>query len=306
MQASQVLQAVARALAEPILIFDRDGRCLEVVEAAVPGAFRCGNNAQGHTLYEMWPHAKAERFLGWIRQVLQQNEVLHYEFCRPNDVCEHNRRSDASGEQWFEVRIAPLETLSPDGLPCVAWLMSNITRTKALQRQLQYMAVRDALTGLSNRHAFDALLPRMLDEHRRRQETLTLALLDLDYFKQINDRFGHPTGDAVLRHFAGLLQDCVRAGDVAVRLGGEEFGLLMPNTRVEAARQVLQRLRERLLSQAPRDEAGETIALTFSAGLLAVQECANAAEAYYRVDTLLYCAKHAGRDQVFGPEYLAP
>ena len=113
-------------------------------------------------------------------------------------------------------------------------------------RHLAEQAQRDSLTGLFNRAVFDQRLHDELARARRYGRTLSLVLLDLDQFKLINDRFGHPAGDEVLQQFANLLRASLRQSDVAFRYGGDEFAALLPETAVEAVGHLLQRLQERL------------------------------------------------------------
>jgi diguanylate cyclase (GGDEF)-like protein len=113
-------------------------------------------------------------------------------------------------------------------------------------RQLQEQAQQDALTKLFNRAVFEQCWQTELARARRYGRELTLVLFDLDQFKQVNDRLGHPAGDAVLRQFAAVLQASLRQSDIAFRYGGDEFAALLPETGSAAAAAVLQRLETRL------------------------------------------------------------
>ncbi|TIC86110.1 sensor domain-containing diguanylate cyclase [Crenobacter intestini] len=296
----QLLRAVADALSDPIFVIDDGGRYVDVIGGKDRDDYDSGRYLIGRTLHEVLPQAKADRFLGWIRATLTRGEATHYEFSLSATECDGNRREGPHGEQWFETRIAPLKDLPAGMAPCVAWTVFNITRHKALQQQLRYMAASDALTGLANRHAFDELLPRMQAEHRRQGRPLTLALIDLDHFKSVNDRYGHPTGDAALRRFAELLRTYLRAGDVPIRLGGEEFAVLLPATEPCAAMTTLARLQALLREQPFPIGAGATLTLAFSAGVVDAAGLPDSDAAYRAADALLYQAKRAGRDCIVG------
>jgi diguanylate cyclase (GGDEF)-like protein len=116
----------------------------------------------------------------------------------------------------------------------------------SVTRQLQEQAQHDSLTKLFNRAVFEQRWPTELARARRYGRELTLVLFDLDQFKQVNDRLGHPAGDALLREFAAILQAALRQSDMAFRYGGDEFAALLPETGSAAAAPVLQRLEARL------------------------------------------------------------
>ncbi|NDV11351.1 sensor domain-containing diguanylate cyclase [Crenobacter caeni] len=299
---SQLLRAVADSLSDPIFVIDDTGRYLDVLGGKDRDDYDSGRYLIGQTLHEVLPQAKADRFLNWIRAALARGEVTRYEFSLSAAECAGNHREGPNGEQWFEGRISPLNDLPDNMPPCVAWMVFNITHHKAMQQQLRYMAASDALTGLANRHAFDELLPRIQAEHRRRGLPLALALIDLDHFKSVNDRYGHPTGDAALRCFADALRTHLRAGDVPIRLGGEEFAVLLPSTETPAASLTLGRLQAVLRARPMPVGTGETLTLAFSAGIVDAASLPDSDAAYHAADARLYQAKRAGRDCIAGDD----
>ena len=114
-----------------------------------------------------------------------------------------------------------------------------------LQLKLESLALQrrmDHLTGICNRAFFDESLQRAVDQNQRHSNGLTLLLLDLDHFKQINDTYGHPVGDQVLANFAEVLTRCIRRTDMAFRLGGDEFALLLQPADAQAAQRVKSRI----------------------------------------------------------------
>jgi diguanylate cyclase (GGDEF)-like protein len=164
----------------------------------------------------------------------------------------------------------------------------------ALNREL---ATRDALTGLLNRRAMVELLAREHPRIERGQGPLSVALLDIDWFKRINDNLGHGAGDEVLRRFATLVNSRLRAADALARWGGEEFLLLMPGTHLDDARGVLDRLRATVAAGGFEQMASE-LNVTFSAGVVEVHEGESQDAAIDRADRALYRAKQGGRDRV--------
>ena len=177
------------------------------------------------------------------------------------------------------------------------WLASQASialENAHLHHVVQRQAVTDELTGLVNRRRFmTALAAEIARTSRVEQPSLILA--DLDDFKLVNDRFGHPVGDDLLQAFAGAMQECLRDVDVAARLGGEEFAVLMPETSLAGALAVAERLR--LLVEAPllvRHDQGITATASFGVAELAQGEDAD--EFLRRADAALYRAKAAGKN----------
>lgn len=199
------------------------------------------------------------------------------------------RRPDNS-EFSAEVNLQPLDNRGD-------WIVEirDISRHKALEMQLQALATRDPLTGLLNRRAFDQQARIELSRCQRQGHTLTMALLDLDHFKQINDEYGHAAGDQVLRAFADCCQQHLRQTDQLARFGGEEFIILLVDTEVDAAHALLERLRTgvRELDIAPLPSGS----VRFSAGLSQWQTGDSVDSLLHRADQALYQAKGSGRDR---------
>lgn len=173
----------------------------------------------------------------------------------------------------------------------------NTLRDVSLQRrqqlELERLARTDSLTGLANRHVLQEALDRAAALAHRQSHRLALVLLDIDHFKQINDRHGHPAGDAVLIEVAQRLAATVRAGEVLARVGGEEFAWLLPDARIDEAIVAADRART-AISAVPFLTAGR---LTMSAGV-GVMLAPGDGDALYRLaDRALYDAKQSGRDR---------
>lgn len=168
-----------------------------------------------------------------------------------------------------------------------------------LQQHLYDAATRDALTQVYNRRFFQDELTRAVHHALRHDLPLSLALLDLDHFKAINDTHGHPAGDTVLREVAARCIGSLRTEDILCRVGGEEFAIIARSTSVQNAVLMAERLRQRIAS-APVVHAGERIPVTASLGVTGFDRLAHAsAEALYdAADQALYQAKHGGRNRV--------
>lgn len=165
------------------------------------------------------------------------------------------------------------------------------------QLYLRSEANKDYLTEVANRRSFVSALKNEMARARRTKGTATIAFLDIDFFKRVNDRFGHPTGDRVLREFAKLVVGQSRQYDLVARLGGEEFAVLLPDTDLAAARTWAERMREQV-AQTLFDGENE-LKLTVSVGLAAVDaKHTTSKEIMNLADAALYDAKRQGRDRV--------
>lgn len=173
--------------------------------------------------------------------------------------------------------------------------LADLRQRKALHEQ----ATRDPLTGLFNRRYLEATLPRELHRTLRRRSCLSLAMLDLDHFKQINDTSGHDGGDEVLRVWGRVLSENLRGSDIACRYGGEEFVLVLPDSSLPDAKRRLERVRL-LLETLEIPHQGRVLPpTTLSAGIAVAPEHGSSAEELLRAaDAALYAAKHAGRNGI--------
>jgi len=176
-----------------------------------------------------------------------------------------------------------------------------------LHRIVERQALVDELTGLANRRRGDESLDAELARTGRMGGPVGLILADLDDFKVINDSYGHPSGDAVLRQFAEVLRESVREVDVAVRWGGEEFGVILPGTDTAGAVEVAERIRAALARRSIVSGDGEMIRVTASFGVAASSRGMIAETLVEAADEALYRAKRAGKDQVCSePRPVAP
>lgn len=187
------------------------------------------------------------------------------------------------------------------GLLLMRWLPLAVReRGNSEQRvsDLETLAAVDWLTGLYNRRHFEALARAELARSQRYMRPVSVLMIDIDHFKAVNDRFGHAAGDQVLRAIAALLVADKRDADVAARLGGEEFALLLPETTDLAAVQFAERLRQKVRDHAPTAQ-GEKLAITISIGVAGVTATTSGIEMLVRsADEALYEAKGGGRDRV--------
>ncbi|MFO0549412.1 MAG: diguanylate cyclase [Polyangiaceae bacterium] len=172
-------------------------------------------------------------------------------------------------------------------------------RLRLALEELRRMSCTDALTGLVNRRHFDHVLTSELAKVTRYRHALSIVMVDIDHFKQVNDTHGHAVGDAALRAVASALTAGVRKADVVARYGGEELVVVLANTNLDGAKLVAERLRAAVeLAQFATNDAALTVTASF--GVAAVEPNTSLAPGTLieRADAALYAAKHAGRNQV--------
>jgi two-component system cell cycle response regulator len=162
------------------------------------------------------------------------------------------------------------------------------------------MAITDALTGLFNRRYMESHLATLVEQAAARGKPIAVLVVDIDYFKSVNDSHGHDAGDDVLREFALRIRKSIRNIDLACRYGGEEFVIVMPETDIAVATMVAERLRRRIASEPFAIAQGaRDLEVTISIGIAARAGASdNAAAILKRADTALYRAKRDGRNRV--------
>ncbi|WP_136680532.1 GGDEF domain-containing protein [Neptunomonas sp. XY-337] len=175
-------------------------------------------------------------------------------------------------------------------------------RVEQRTQALKVMAVTDSLTGLVNRGEFYRHLKLELRHFRDTQEEncFSIAMLDLDNFKRVNDRYGHPAGDKVLISFASRCNQLTRGPDIIGRLGGEEFAILLPNTNLQQATTILERVRTEVAQMRVELDSGDTVSVTTSIGVVVVDTPKlSTREVMMYVDQMLYTAKTQGKNRVW-------
>lgn len=176
------------------------------------------------------------------------------------------------------------------------WIYEDITRERQTAEQLVYLAERDALTGLYNRHRFQQELARTMLEVDRHQTQCAVMFFDLDEFKTINDSYGHRAGDALLIRVAGEIGALVRRNEVLARLGGDEFAILLPGVQGKEAEALADRV-VRAIAQIPFRFEGQNLRLTTSLGIAYYPgQAADADDLVARADIAMYQAKDAGKN----------
>jgi len=226
-------------------------------------------------------------------------EVCAKKISQADDISEI---TEVLNEVMHETRLVQIETArSRDELSLmqnrvqeaeqeVAHLKNELSMTSKMVRH-------DPLTGALNRKGLDEALKKEVNRQQRQGGTLSLALLDVDNFKQINDVQGHAVGDAALVHLAMVIQEAIRPQDTFARYGGEEFVVLLPNTGIDDAVSIMTRV-QRELTRKFFMANNDKILITFSCGLVNVAQAEDPYEALSRADAAMYLAKRSGKNRV--------
>jgi diguanylate cyclase (GGDEF)-like protein/PAS domain S-box-containing protein len=251
---------------------------------------------RGTDASQFFPPDQMEQFLAKDRAVFDGRKPVEFEEPFWSAAKQSNRIGYTFKRPMYDTNG------NPQYIVCVTL---DITERKLAQaalleseRKLLLLATTDSLTELPNRRQFMA---RLADEFNRAQRIASyrsaILMLDLDNFKRINDTHGHNVGDAVLKHVAQLMRKALRKIDIAARVGGEEFAIILPGVDSNAARKSAERLRE-VLAKTPLVQFGKTISVTASIGIATMDSHdPSADDALIRADKALYRAKNSGRNR---------
>jgi diguanylate cyclase (GGDEF)-like protein len=265
----------------------RDYRCQEGLTELTLAAFQAGLQARLKLLMKSSADVSAEEptspempFPAMLWEEIQAGEVLA--------LVAAGRQAPFTAEEAELFRIFILQAEAA---------LKNLL----LFEQVKSLAIRDGLTGLYNYRHFWELLAREVELSRRYGRPLSLLFLDIDDFKKVNDTFGHPQGDLVLKTLAGYLQGSVRQTDLVCRYGGEEFVVILAQTPAEQGRVMAERLRTGIAAT-PIAVPGRELKLTVSIGVAGLKPGMNGEALVQAADDALYRAKQAGKNRVMGPE----
>ncbi|CAN7350681.1 sensor domain-containing diguanylate cyclase [Massilia sp. LjRoot122] len=250
----------------------------------------------------------------WAERIHEEDRQKTVDFCvaQSQQGVDHEadyRALTRDGEEVWIRDVVHVVRRADGSVDSLVGFMFDITARKQaedkilqLQRELEVLSYRDSLTGVANRRMFDTLYPVEWAKARAGGEPLSLLVIDIDYFKQYNDHYGHVQGDECLRRVAAVLDaGAARTRDLCARFGGEEFVLLLPATDEEAARNIAERCRK-LLAQKElphaRSGVGRLVTVSIGVGTI-VPGAGDDPEVFLdRIDRRLYQAKSAGRDRV--------
>jgi len=267
---------------DPVYLINRQKQYLFMNEKYLSRLGLPRDQVIGRRYGEFHSRKEDKEFSGFIEQVFKTGRFVQYE---------HRSRRD---DRYFLRTLSPVK--EPDGsIETVTVIAKDITERKRAEAELVYMATHDALTGLPNRMLFNDRLTMALTQARRSQKKLAVMLLDLDYFKDVNDALGHRVGDQLLRAGGNRLRELLRRGDSVARLGGDEFLLLLPEMhQVEYATTVSQKILQAF--QEPFTFDDHKLQISASIGIAIYPEDGDDADTLMKnADIAMYRAKDKGR-----------
>lgn len=296
--------SVVEGMEDGVVVIDPLGRVLDINPAARAMLHLAPRFRLGQKLEDAFPNPVEREALGsFIDAPYCRELIIHNE--------QHDRHIDVTLTPLLDRhgntvgRLAVLHDISR--LKAVEHaLREQLAANKTLQAELHEKTIRDPLTGLFNRRYLDATLSREAILAAREDKPLTLVLIDLDHFKQINDTHGHAAGDRLLVALAKMLGRSTRGGDAACRYGGEEFVVLMPGATPDDAAQRVEQWR-RVFAALTVHVGDSSMHTTFSAGIASAPTHARSpAELFAAADKALYRAKTGGRNRVCVAEAVTP
>jgi diguanylate cyclase (GGDEF)-like protein/PAS domain S-box-containing protein len=273
----------------PVFLKDDQSRIL-IANKAFCSIFNLSKEmVLGKTLAEHVPENERAHFFKVDQQVLA-NGIKH--------VCEETLTiKDSPPRTLITTKTRYTDTL---GKHYLIGVITDITERKTLEQQLSRKANIDYLTGINNRGYFMELAELELNRSNRHNHPLALLMMDIDYFKQINDSYGHKAGDIVLKKLVDVCKRNLRDIDILGRVGGEEFAILLPETGIEEAMEVAERVKVSVENlKVPIESNGFLVQLTVSIGITSIQlkDC-NLDKLLMLADNALYDAKKAGRNKI--------
>jgi len=286
------VQAILDAVRDAVLLVDGAGRVVIANRAAetlfMPGASRL----IGGDCFELMADRRSRGLIDYLR-----HRLLPADPERPDGV-----PIELVGRQSQGLMV-PIEVVSgrveEPGPPVFVLTIRDISAAKARERELREGATRDRLTMVATRAHVEFMAGGELFRVSRYQRPLSVLIFDVDYFKRVNDGYGHAAGDGVLREVARRCRELVRVSDLVGRWGGEEFVLMTPETPIEGAKVLAERLREAIAETPVALESGEIIPVTISIGVAGYRPGDTELEAIVRrADEALYRAKAKGRNRV--------
>jgi diguanylate cyclase (GGDEF)-like protein/PAS domain S-box-containing protein len=204
------------------------------------------------------------------------------------------KRKDGTGV-WVSISGKAIDQSTPPDLgKGVVWIVEDITRWKETEKQLECLAATDALTGICNRRGFLKIFERELAKSIRSRGSMSLLMMDIDLFKEVNDAYGHAIGDQVIISFANRCRKMLRISDVFARFGGDEFVILLPETTIKVAADIAERLSKTIASSGN----GAIPRITASIGVVEASLEDDFDELIDKADRKMYEAKQNGRNRI--------
>ncbi|WP_018981513.1 sensor domain-containing diguanylate cyclase [Salinimonas chungwhensis] len=291
------IQSVLGALPDPVFILSGSGKYVALFGGQDVRYYHDGTSLVGQNLFDVLVTEKAEFFVAKINEAIQSNDMLVVEYeLRDKDIL---AIPDAGPEKsvWYEGRVQRLDFTVEDE-EVVLWVATNISERYKLEKKLRYWGDTDQLTELFNRRRLEQDLAKHHASFSRYDVTTSVLMLDLDNFKSVNDTEGHHKGDEILVALSTIVRGEMREADAAYRYGGDEFVIVLPNTRKSEATVFAERLSAQFAEQA-KTFSLSNIDVSISIGVTVITCTDDSHEmTLRRADKLLYDAKRSGKNTV--------
>ncbi|GAB4482506.1 MAG: hypothetical protein OHK006_01080 [Thermodesulfovibrionales bacterium] len=295
-RSNRFLNTIFDSIHDPFIILDRRLRIVRVNKAYADLKGHTAEALIGRSCYEATRSASAPCGDCVVQKTLASG-----------DPCAKEKMvtQDDGTEEWFQIFTYPIKD-DESTVTHVIEYIRNITAQKRTEqalehsiRKLEIFSSTDVLTGLLNRRVLLARLQAEIDRAQRYDSSFALLFCDLDYFKEINDTYGHQAGDVVLREIAAVLTKSVRTCDIVGRYGGDEFIVVLPETSLEGAQDVAERIRQSIgQARLPFDRSASRLSVSIGiTGFVPTDSAAD--DLIARIDNALYASKKAGKDRIY-------
>jgi|GEM_PF-649761 diguanylate cyclase (GGDEF)-like protein/PAS domain S-box-containing protein len=287
LEQKQRLALITSNIADGIYVMDGQGRIIFANKRATEILGFAPDELNGQIAHDLF-----HRHVGGNQTVLEECPI--YRVIRTRGRYEGEEQFIRKNGDFLMVEVASQPMLKRGRVVGSVTVFRDITERKQLEEQLRLLSITDPLTGVYNRRFLQETLLKELYRAERHGEPFSLIMLDIDHFKQVNDRYGHDVGDLVLQHLVKLIQKRIRSSDCLARWGGEEFIVLLPHTGLLAATS----LAEALLEDLRVSELKGVGYVTTSSGVAVYRPGDTVEQLVQRADALMYAAKQAGRNCV--------
>jgi diguanylate cyclase (GGDEF)-like protein len=258
----------------------------------------------GALIFDMFPNLKRPRFLNSCKTVLTFGNFCFFSQKIHHYLFPFKPISSFDSEYKFMQQGCTMGPLRNE-TGAIAYLfisVHDVTEAVNFEQKLMEMNMKDALTGINNRRSLEINLKEEIERHKRHAHSISLIMFDIDFFKHVNDTYGHQCGDYILKSIASTIDSSIRTGDILARYGGEEFCCLLPETNIEAATILAERFRKKISQKIYRYK-GNRIKVTISLGVSTLGASVSTPESLLKkADERLYRAKNAGRNCVVADE----
>lgn len=273
-----LLDTLIAALPARVLVIDHSGRCTRAFEA---------DDAElvGKPIADILPTRVVARLQEALQAALEDGTTQIMEYHIPAGHRD-------GGDRWFEARLAPVP-----GRREALWLLEDISERKRLERELEESSLIDPLTEVSNQRHFMRVLDQEIARQKRYQEPFCLLLLEVDHYETVRENYGRESADMCLQEIARLIRQQLRHSDVLGRLEDAEFGVLLLNTPLVAAKEVAERIRARI-AHTPLTLPKRTLRLSVSGGVTALRSGDTASSLLWRSEEALFKSESSGQSSI--------